>query len=80
MGKIVNPERTMQKQTDKETEYREEAKRLAQLPREDQRQIIAMHRSIAGNPKVPKRERQAGLERTLALERLLKLTKKKRRK
>jgi hypothetical protein len=60
---------------DKEQEYREEANRLAQLPRADQREIIALHRSIASNPKVPKAERQAGLERAEALERFLGLQK-----
>ena len=64
----------------KEQEYREEAERLAQLPVEDQREIIALHRSVAGNPKVPKREREAGKARADALERLLKLGKKKGRK
>jgi hypothetical protein len=64
----------------KEQEYRQEAERLARLPVEEQREIIALHRSIAGNPKVPKREREAGRERADALERLLGLAKKRRRK
>jgi hypothetical protein len=64
----------------REQEYREEAERLAKLPRADQREIIALHRSVANNPKVPKRERQAGLERAAALERLLRLAKKPRKK
>jgi hypothetical protein len=64
----------------KEQQYREEAQRLALLPKEDQRQIIALHRSVADNPKVPKREREAGRQRADALERLLKLGKKKRKK
>jgi hypothetical protein len=64
----------------KEAEYREEAERLARLPVADQREIIALHRSVADNPRVPKRERQAGLERAAALERLLGLAKKKRRR
>jgi len=63
-----------------EAEHREEAERLALLPREDQREIIALHRSIASNPKVPKREREAGRERAAALERLLGLAKKGRKK
>jgi hypothetical protein len=57
-------------------QYREEAERLAQLPRQDQREIIAMHRDIARNPKVPKRDREAGLERADALEHLLRLARK----
>ena len=64
----------------KEQAYREEAERLALLPVEDQREIIALHRSLARNSKVPKREREAGKERADALERLLGLAKKKRRK
>jgi hypothetical protein len=64
----------------KEQEYREEAERLALLPVEDQREIIALHRSVVSNPKVPKREREAGKERADALERLLGLAKKKERK
>jgi hypothetical protein len=64
----------------KEQEYRAEAERLALLPKEDQREIIALHRSVADNPKVPKREREAARQRADALERLLKLGKKKRKK
>ena len=55
----------------KEQEYREEAERLALLPRDEQKAIIAMHRDIASNPKVPKAEREAGRERADALERHL---------
>ena len=62
----------------KEQECREEAERLARLPVEDQRDIVALHRSVAANPKTPKKEREAGLERAAALERLLGLAKKKR--
>jgi hypothetical protein len=61
----------------KEQEYRLEAERLALLPVADQREIIALHRSVASNPKVPKRERQAGLERAAALEKLLGIAQKK---
>ncbi len=57
----------------KEKEFREEAERLAQLPREDQREIIALHRSVADNPKVPKRDREEARRLADALERLLKL-------
>jgi hypothetical protein len=62
----------------KEQEYREEAERLALLPVADQREVIALHRSVASNPKVPKREREAGQERAAALERLLGLGRRKR--
>jgi hypothetical protein len=64
----------------REQEYREEAERLAQLPLADQRAIIAMHREIAGNPKLPKRDRQAGLERAEALERHLRRLRRSGRK
>ena len=34
-------------ESDKEQEFREEAQRLAQLSRDEQKQIIALHRSVA---------------------------------
>jgi hypothetical protein len=52
-------------------EFKEEAKRLALLPREEQRQIIALHRSVAGDPKVSKRDRDLARERADALKRYL---------
>jgi hypothetical protein len=64
----------------KEQEYRAEAERLALLSVADRREIIALHRSVARNPKVPKREREAGLKRAAALERLLGLGRPKRKK
>lgn len=64
---------------EKETEYREEAERLAVLPVAEQLKIIAMHREIASDKVVPKAERQAGLERAAALERFLRPKKKKRK-
>ena len=45
-----------------EQAYRAEAERLALLPVEDQREIIALHRSTAGNTKAPKREREIARE------------------
>jgi hypothetical protein len=64
----------------KAQEYREEARRLTSLPREDQREVIALYRKIADNPKVPKQEREEGHRRANALERFLRLTKGKKRK
>ena len=64
---------------DEEREYREEAERLAAIPIEDQKEIIAMHREIASNPKVPKRERVAGLARADALERHLRRLNRKKK-
>jgi hypothetical protein len=61
----------------KEQEYRDEATRLAQLPLSSQREIIALHRSVANGRGVPTRDREAGLERAAALERLLKLRRNK---
>jgi hypothetical protein len=55
----------------KEQEYREEAERLALLPKADQREIIGLHRSTADNPKAPKPDRQLARERVEALERHL---------
>ena len=65
---------------DKEQEYREEAERLKLIPRDEQRQILAFYRDVANGKGVPARERKAGLERVAALERLLKLTPKKKQK
>jgi hypothetical protein len=45
------------RQSDKEQEYREEAERLARLDREEQKQIIALHRSVAEDRKVSKANR-----------------------
>ena len=64
---------------EKKQEYREEAERLAMLPVAEQRKVIAMHREVAAGKGVPKAERQAGLERAEALERILRLKKKKRK-
>jgi hypothetical protein len=64
----------------KEQEYRAEAERLALASREDQKAIIALHRSVADNPKVRKADREAARERADALERLLGLTPKRRKK
>jgi len=58
-----------------EQEHRDEAERLAKLPRELQREIVAMHWTDARNPKVPKRDRQFARQRAMALERLLRLRK-----
>jgi hypothetical protein len=56
---------------DKEQEYREEAERLTLLPPEDQKEIVALHRSAATNPRAPKRDRTLARERADALERHL---------
>jgi hypothetical protein len=56
---------------DREKEYRAEAGRLALLPAEDRRAILALHRSVADNPKVPKRDRDAARARSEALARHL---------
>ena len=51
-----------------ENEHRAEAQRLALLPRDEQRAIIAMHRADAANPKVPKRDREFAKERADTLD------------
>jgi hypothetical protein len=66
--------------TEKEREYREEAEQLKLLPRDTQRQIVAMYRDVAAGKGIPTKERKAGLARAAALERLLKLVKKRRTK
>jgi hypothetical protein len=38
----------------KNEEYLAEAKRLAQLPVADQKEILALYRQCAANPKIPK--------------------------
>lgn len=63
---------------DHEQEFREEAERLALLPRDDQISIIAMHKADAANPKVPKGDREFAAARAKALTRLLELTGKKK--
>ncbi len=70
----------MNESPDKEQEHRDEAERLTLLPADEQRKIIAMHREIANAKGVPKKERQAGLERADALERLLAISTKKRKR
>lgn len=64
---------------EKEREYREEARRLAELPRADQREIIALHRSVADDGKVSKRDRELARERAEALARFLRLEKPSRK-
>jgi len=54
-----------------EEEYRAEAERLALLPVADQKEIIALHRSVADNPKLVQRDRQAAADRADAMERHL---------
>jgi hypothetical protein len=56
---------------EKEHEYREEAKRLAQLPEAEQRAALAWHREIAADPKVKQADRKAAEDRAEALERHL---------
>lgn len=63
-----------------DTDFREEAERLAALPREDQEEILALHRELAANPKVPQADRQAAQERADALERHLRRLRRKRKK
>jgi hypothetical protein len=59
------------KMPEREPEYVKEAERLALLPVDDQKEIIAMYRQCADNPKIPKGEREQGRERVAALERHL---------
>ena len=47
----------------KEHEYRAEAERLAELPRDVQRQAVELIRAPADNPKVGKRDREEARER-----------------
>jgi len=63
---------------DKERKYGREAKRLAKLPTDLQKQIIALQRDLASNPRLKKQDREAGMERADALERNLRLLRKKK--
>jgi hypothetical protein len=54
-----------------EQKYRDEAERLAALPREEQQKILAVYRQCAENPKTPKKEREWGQARVAALQRHL---------
>jgi hypothetical protein len=56
---------------EQEQDYREEARQLRQVGRKTQREIIALHRSVAADPKVKKGDRDAARRRADALERLL---------
>jgi hypothetical protein len=64
----------------KEQEYRAEAERLAELPRDVQRQAIALIRAPAENPKVGRRDREDARERAEALERHLRRLNRKKKK
>jgi hypothetical protein len=70
--KAARPEKSQ------EEVYRKEAERLALLPVEDQREIVALHKAVAENAKLPKEERESGRQRAEALERFLGLQKKPR--
>ncbi len=52
----------------RDREHAAEAERLAQLSEADQKEILALHRSVANNPKVPKADRTAAKERANSLE------------
>jgi hypothetical protein len=64
---------------DDRQEHAEEAERLRLLPPAVQRQLIAEQEAIAGNRKVPKRDRDFARERADTLTRLLFPPKKKRK-
>jgi hypothetical protein len=61
-------------------EHREEAERLAQLPRDLQRKLMAQHRAIAADRNVPKRERDEAKARADALERHLRRLNRRKEK
>jgi hypothetical protein len=63
----------------KEQEYREEAERLAQLPSDVQRELIAQHRAIAADESVPQPDREEAAERAGALEMHLRRLARKRK-
>jgi hypothetical protein len=63
----------------KEQEHREEAERLAKLPRDVQRQAIAIIRAPADDPKLSKRDREEARNRADALERHLRSLSRRKR-
>ena len=65
---------------EQEQEYREEAERLALLPRDAQRQAVALIRGPADNSKVGKRDREEAGERADALERHLRRLNRRKKK
>ena len=54
-----------------EQEYHDEAKRLAQLPRDDQAAVVAMYWHLAGNSLATKACRAGAAQKAAALEKLL---------
>lgn len=54
-----------------EVDSRAEAERLALLQPDQQRAIIALHRSVADNPKVPKADRELARRRADLLTKFL---------
>jgi hypothetical protein len=63
---------------EQEQETRAEAERLALLPREEQLQIIRMHRADAANPAVPVADRRYAAERADELTRHLRRIRRKK--
>jgi hypothetical protein len=64
---------------EQERDYRAEAERLARLPREVQRQAVALIRAPADDPKVDKRNRREARDRADALERHLRRLNRRKR-
>jgi hypothetical protein len=65
---------------EQEQEYAAEAERLGLLPRDVQRQAVALIRAPADDPKVDKRNRQETRERADALERHLRRLNRRKKK
>ena len=63
----------------KDQEHHEEAEQLAKLTRAEQRQIVAMHWSVAADKEVSAENRREARARAKALEKLLRLKTKKKR-
>lgn len=59
-------------------EMYEEAEKLKKIPRSEQLAVLALHKSVADNPKVPVAERKAARQKVIALERILNLKKRRR--
>lgn len=62
-----------------EQEYREEAERLAAIPIQDQRAVLAIYRECAENKKLAKQDRESNKARVEALERHLRRLNRKKK-
>jgi hypothetical protein len=68
------------KKDDPDDDFREEAERLALVSKNEQRAILALHRSVAANKEISKADREEARQRANALEKLLGLRPKTKKR